>query len=308
MFGPLEETLAEWRRIDRILLLTLLGLMLAMTACTVLQVRLGLLPLRRLQQALVDIQEGRQMRLEQSFGPDLDPMAEAMNQVLQGNARIVERARHQAADLGHALKKPLAVLAMQARNEQLPGASLQEQVLAMSHTIDRHLARFGSGAGSAERVPLPEALARLLMLMRQIHADKALDWRADMPETLFWRGAVSDLEEMAGNLLDNAGKWAASRVEITVRAEPEHIRLRIEDDGAGMTPAQMQQALERGQRFDEKVEGHGLGLAIVQDIAETYEGRLHMRTSALGGLCCELLLPGAFRSEGFSCVQEGEKR
>ncbi len=290
VFGPLEETLAEWRRIDQVLLLTQLGLIVALMGWTVIQVRLGLSPLRRLQQTLLDIQQGRQERLGQGFGPDLDPIATAMDQVLQRNAQIVERARHHAADLSHALKKPLAVLGLQARNEQLAGACLQEQVQAMSHLIDRHLARFASGAGSTEIVNLSAVLSRLQGLMRQIHAEKSLRWQIHVADSLRWRGSVSDLEEMVGNLLDNAGKWARHCVELSVTQAPEGLCIRVEDDGPSLAPPQMAQALERGLRFDEQVEGHGLGLAIVQDIVETYGGQLRMSRSPLGGLCCELWL------------------
>ena len=290
VFGPLEETLSEWRRIDQILLLTQFCLILALMLWIVVQVRLGLSPLRRLQQTLLAIQNGHQARLGQGFGPDLDPMAAAVDQVLQHNARIVDRAQHQAADLSHALKKPLTVLGIQARNGVVSGALLQEQVVAMSHTIDRHLARFGSGAGCTTQIELPETLSRLLMLMRQIHADRQLDWQIDLPVPLRWRGAASDLEEMVGNLLDNAGKWARRCVKISARQEAGGLCLCVEDDGPGLDAVQMSQALTRGQRFDEKTEGHGLGLAIVQDIAETYEGRLAMSGSLLGGLRCELHL------------------
>ena len=294
VFGPLEETLAEWRRIDQVLLLSELVLILALMLWIIIQVRLGLSPLRLLQQRLLAIQNGQQEQLGQGFGPDLDPVAAAMDQVLQQNARIVDRAQHQAADLSHALKKPLAVLGIQSRNQHVSGSWLQEQVQAMSYTIDRHLARFGSGAGSTELIALPEILARLLAVMRQIHAERKLIWQLESAENLRWRGVTSDLEEMLGNLLDNAGKWAASRVEISVKQELDRICILIEDDGPGLALAQRQQALERGQRFDEQVEGHGLGLAIVQDIAETYGGELIMSASHLGGLMCQLQLNASF--------------
>jgi signal transduction histidine kinase len=295
VFGPLDGTRQEWRRIDRILLVTELGLVAALLLCTVALVRLGLQPLRSLQQALQDMEDGTRTQLGRHFGPDLDPIAEAVDQVLQRNAQVVERARHQAADLSHALKKPLAVLGIQARGHQVDGPWLRDQVQAMSHTIDRHLARFASGAGSAGSVALDEVLARLLDAMRQIHAQRRLSWSIQTSTPLpghglRWRGAASDLEEMAGNLLDNAGKWARSRVTLAVCQDGTTTLLQIDDDGPGLAPEHLAQAMERGVRFDEQAQGHGLGLAIVRDIAETYGGSLEMGPSPLGGLRCTLRL------------------
>lgn len=292
VFGPMAETLSEWRRIDQILLLTQAGFLLALVAWTVLQVRMGLAPVRRLLQGLEAIGHGEATALgTQHYGPDLDPVAATLDDVLARNARVVERARDQAADLSHALKKPLAVLGLQARAEQVSGPWLQEQVVSMSHTIDRHLARFGSGAGSTQVVPVEPLLQKLLGLMRQIHSDRSLRWTLDAPADATWQGAASDLEEMAGNLLDNAGKWARSAVRVRVEVVGTAIEIRIEDDGPGMDADQRALATERGRRFDESVAGHGLGLGIVQDIAETYGGRLRLDTSPLGGLCCVLRLP-----------------
>lgn len=292
VFGPMEETLQEWQRIDRILLSTQLGLLLALALLTVLMVRFGLRPLRRLQQRLALIQRGQARQLGPGHGPDLDPVAAAIDQMIERNARVVERAQHQAADLSHALKKPLAVLGIEARKAAVPGPWLQDQVRAMSHTVDRHLARFGGGAGSAEPIDLRAVLARLVTLMEKIHHDKGLHWGIVWPETegLRWRGATSDFEEMVGNLLDNAGKWAHTLVRISVLRQGGEATFYIDDDGTGLSAEQLAQSAERGRRFDEGVAGHGMGLAIVRDIAETYDSQLELGRSDLGGLRCVLRL------------------
>jgi len=293
VFGPMDDTLAEWRRIDRILLTTQLVLLLSLALSTVLVVRVGLRPLRRLRQRLDQVHRGQARDVGQGFGPDLDPVAATVDQVLQRNAKVVERARHQAADLSHALKKPLAVLGIEARQASVPGPWLQAQVHAMSHTIDRHLARFGSGAGSSDWVEVLAVVHRIAALMAHIHHGKALRW--DMPRARAagprWRGVASDLEEMLGNLLDNAGKWARRQVRVSVQGDAAGLLIAIEDDGPGLDAAQREQAAQRGRRFDENVGGHGLGLAIVRDIAETYGGELSLGTGELGGLRCELRLP-----------------
>ncbi len=293
VFGPMESTLAEWDRIDRVLGLTLGVGWLVILLLTMAQVRLGLAPLRHLQTRLRFIESGQAQRVGTGFGPDLDAIAQAMDQVLQHNEQVVERARHQAADLSHALKKPLAVLAIQARGETVSGPWLQEQVQAMSHSIDRHLARFASGAGSHERVALLPLLERLLSLIRQIHEERGLRWETHIPPALRWRGAASDLEEMTGNLLDNAGKWARTRVQLSVEQAASWLILRVEDDGPGLGDDPGARTPVRGRRFDEQTAGHGLGLAIVQDIATTYGGQLRLDRSPLGGLLAELRLPSA---------------
>ena len=284
------DTAAELRRIDQVLLLAQGGFMLALLLWTALQVRLGLAPLRRLRRALLAVHDGDAPTLGLGYGPDLNPIAQAIDTVLTRNTRIVERARHQAADLSHALKKPLALLAVQARGASVSSELLRAQVQAMSHTIDRHLSRFGSGAGSLHVVDVPTVLASLVALMQQLHAPRGLHWQVQVPTGLRWTGSASDLEEMVGNLLDNAGKWAKGQVRLSATLNLQGLQVVVEDDGLGLALAQQQQAPARGVRFDETVAGHGLGLAIVQDIAETYGGDLRHSTSPLGGLACCLQL------------------
>ena len=293
VFGPMEETLQEWQHIDSILLSTQLGLLLAQALLTIAVVSLGLRPLQRLRRRLALIETGAHKQLGNGHGPDLDPLATTIDQVLERNAQVVKRARHQAADLSHALKKPLAVLGIEARKTAVSGAWLQDQVQAMSHTIDRHLARFGSGAGSAELIDLMTVLARLLTVMQKIHHDRGLQWSVNpaAPQRVQWRGMASDFEEMMGNLLDNAGKWARSHVRICVQQQSGQAVFCIEDDGLGLSPEQLEQGAERGRRFDEGVVGHGLGLAIAHDIAQTYDGQLLLSRSHQGGLRCTLRLP-----------------
>ncbi|MEF7614525.1 sensor histidine kinase [Aquincola sp. MAHUQ-54] len=290
VFGPVADTDVEMARIDRVLL-GLQGAFIAVfTLLTVAQTRIGLAPMRRLQAALSRVRGGQAPRVEGRFGPDLEPLAEEINQVLDRNAQIVERARHHAGNLSHALKKPLALLGAEARKPAVAGTLVQSQVHAMTVLIDRHLARSASGAGNLRWIGVDGTLQSLVALMRQLHAGKALQWQVEAQTGLRWKGESTDLEEMAGNLLDNAGKWAARRVLLRAHGTAQGITLQVEDDGPGLAGEALVQALQRGRRFDEKVEGSGLGLAIVGDIAETYGGSLVLDRSPLGGLRCTLRL------------------
>lgn len=292
VFGPAAPVLDELRAFDRRLLLMLAGLLLALGAVSLIQVRFGLRPLARLRAALTAVEDGTRERLGTGYGPDLDPFAGELDGLLERNARIVARARGHAADLAHALKKPLALLRGDAdAADSVPSQLVRAQVQGVARLIDRHLARAGSGAGERRRVALKPRVDALTLLMRQLHAARALDWQVDVPDALHWRGEPTDLEEMLGNLMDNAGKWAQAQVRISARGHQSRLRIQIDDDGPGLGDAQLAQAAQRGTRFDEQVEGSGLGLAIAADIAGTYQGTLELSRGPLGGLQATLTLP-----------------
>ena len=299
VFGPAREVHQEWHDIDRTLLLTQLGLVVVLGLLCALAVRLGLQPVRQLRAQLTRVQRGTLQRLGQHYGPDLDPLAEAMDKVLQGHAKAVERARNQAADLSHALKKPLAVLSLETQQASVPGYQRHQHVEAMAQTFARHLARLGSGLGSplgatGQPVNVLAIMDRLLQVMRQIHANRGLDWVFVPPSdaSASWLGEASDLEEMVGNLLDNAGKWARGRVDIVMALEAGQLSVQIDDDGPGLAKEHLEMVAQRGRRFDERPNGHGLGLAIVADLTELYGGQFRLAQSPLGGLRCSLKLPG----------------
>lgn len=289
-YGPAQATNTELSRLDSILILMLMGMIITLLLSLWLQIHLGLTPLRRLHHALRAIHSGEQTRVGTGYGPDLDPLAREIDDMLERNARIVARARGHAADLSHALKKPLALLGSEAHNEHT-----RQHIDNMNRLIERHLARAGSGAGDMRRIDLAASLAQLTALMRRLHAARNLDWQLHTDGDLHLRAEQTDLEEMLGNLLDNAGKWAASRVRTEARhladAKRGHIQITIEDDGPGLTDEQIARVPRRGERFDQSTAGSGLGLAIVADLAETYDGSLELGRSALGGLQITLRLP-----------------
>lgn len=307
VYGSGEAAVQDMARIDRVLLLMLVLLALALLLAMYVQVCLGLRPMRKLHDNVQRMHDGDETRVGQGYGPDLDPIAAEIDEVLARNARIVARARGNAADLGHALKKSLALLTAASGGAVVEGGFVARQVASMTMLIERHLSRAGSGAGHLRRIDVGQSVQGLLGLMRQLHVNRKLQWQLFIDGTICWRGEMTDLEEMLGNVLDNAGKWAASRVEVTVRqlsvpvpADGTTRTLRggrcveivVADDGTGLDDVGMEKAMRRGQRLDESVEGSGLGLSIAADIAETYDGTVTLGRSALGGLKVVFRLPG----------------
>lgn len=289
LYGPAEEITTALDQLDRTLFVTQMALLLGLLLSSAIQVRLGLRPLHRLRERLGLVSLGRTDSVGSGYGPELDPLARELDTVLARNARIVERARGHAADLSHALKKPLTLLHAESTIQEHP--MLRQQVNLMTQLIDRHLARAGSGAGAIRAIAVSERVSSLLTLMQRLHSGRQLDWQATIPSDLYWRGEATDFEEMLGNLLDNAGKWAKSRVFIRAGIDAGNLVVDIDDDGPGMSPAQLLACMKRGQRFDETVEGSGLGLVITRDIAETYGGEITLSASGHGGLHVCLKLP-----------------
>lgn len=278
------------------LALGVLGLGLALAA--LVQVFVGLAPLQKLRDALAHVRSGEVQRMEGAFPAEITPLVEEFNTVLAQNADVVERARTQAGNLAHALKTSLSVLANAAAGKEDALARLvTTQVEGARKQVDYHLAR--AQAAAAARLPgvrtalgpIVEGLART---MRRLHAERNLDLQVrDFPESLAFRGEEQDLQEMLGNLLDNACKWAVRRVEVDAGIEQGRLVIRVDDDGKGIVAEQRQATMRRGVRADEQVPGSGLGLAIVDDLARMYGGRIVLADSPLGGLRAILALPAA---------------
>lgn len=312
VYGPAAQLQDNMRQIDRTLLLAGGLLMVLAGLLAWLQVRVGLAPLRRLEALLTALRAPHgagpdvAQHLAAPTGRDLQPLQNELAGLLAHNAHVVARARAHAVDLNHALKKPLALLSAQASAQtQVSSAEVRRQVEAMAQLVDRYQARTLSDAlhahpgAAGQAVDVRECAAQVLRMMQRLHADQALDWVLEdvAPDPLLWRGERADLEEVLGNLLDNAGKWAASRVRLALSvegsAEQAMLCLDIEDDGPGMTAEQLQAAGQRGVRFDESVQGSGLGLAIASQIAQAYGGRLHLhKSTGLRGLGVRLEMRG----------------
>lgn len=292
-----DRALAELRGVLAVSLGTL-GVTIALAA--VAQVLGGLRPLRRLRDALSAVRDGRLTRVEGTFPDEVQPLVDDLNGVLAQNEAVLVRARTQAGNLAHSLKTPLAVLAneatlLEARGETALAERIARQTERMQRQVEYHLARARAAAAAhvpGVRTPVAESLAGLARLMGQVYRDRSLRLDQTVQAEAVFRGERQDLDEMLGNLLDNAHKWARSRVRVTAEAQGDRLVVRVEDDGPGLAPAQRGEVFERGRRLDESVAGTGLGLAIVRDLAELYGGRAALDDSALGGLSAELTLPG----------------
>ncbi len=272
------------------------GLVLAV----LMQVWVGLRPLVGLRSALAAVREGRAQRVEGEFPSEIQPLVEDFNRVLRSNAEVVERARTQAGNLAHALKTPLAVIAnaAEAGDPRLP-VLVAEQVAAARRQVDYHLAQARAAAAvrrTGMRSPVLPLLLGLVRVMHRVHAQRGVTFELEaVPESLAFRGEEQDFQEMLGNVLDNAGKWARRRVR--VRAEPlgaDRLRLVVDDDGPGLEEGKAEAVFQRGRRADEHAPGTGLGLSIVRDLAGLYGGEARFEDgSDLGGARLVLILPRA---------------
>jgi signal transduction histidine kinase len=285
-------------RFDRMLAMALGILALGMAAAAWMLVGFGLRPLARLRARLAALREGRADRIEGEFPMEVQPLVEDFNLVLSRNAEGLERARMQAGNLAHALKTPLAVLASaaQAGDPALPRL-VAEQVEAARRQVDYHLARARAAAAvrvTGMRSPILPLLQGLVRVMDRVHAERGLTYDLDgVPGDLAFRGEAQDFQEMLGNVLDNAGKWARRRVCVTARREDGELSIRVEDDGPGLSPERAEMVFERGRRADERTPGSGLGLGIVRDLADLYGGWARIEAGDLGGARVVITLPAA---------------
>jgi signal transduction histidine kinase len=301
--GDAAEIDGEIDSFDQALAITFAILAAVLLVTTMFQVRFGLAPLKRITDSLAAIRAGRAERLAGQFPEEIAPLARETNELIDANKEIVERARTHVGNLAHALKTPLSVMVNEAsaRAHDPLADKVLEQAAIMRDQVARHLERARLAArltvvGTVTDIkPVLTALART---MQKIHRDRdiAVDVRAD--EEARFRGERPDLEEMIGNLVDNACKWANSRVSIEVmrshadaEGEAPTVRIIVDDDGPGLSAAEREQAAKRGRRLDETKPGSGLGLSIVVDLASLYGGELKLGAAPIGGLRAELVLP-----------------
>lgn len=296
--GNMSEIQNEVSNFNTMLIWSFAIFGLGLIAAIFLQVRIGLLPLRRLSSELARVREGQARQLEGRFPAEIAPLVRELNSLIAHNAEVIERARTQVSNLAHSLKTPLSVLATEASSQ--PGALAQAvsgRVATMRRQIDHYLAR-ARAAGAADvigsRAPVKPVLEDLARTLSRIYASRYLDVCVNCPADLAFRGDRQDLEEMAGNVMDNACKWAREQVQVEAARLPDgELLLCIGDDGPGIPPEERARVGERGQRLDESVPGSGFGLAIVHDIAGLYGGSLELGQSRLGGLEATLKLPRA---------------
>ena len=263
------------------------------------QVRAGLRPFGRLRKQLSSLRDGPGRRIEGAYPIEVQPLVNDLNALLEQRERIVQRALSKAGDLAHGLKNPLAVLAQEADRADAAGqhetaAIITQQVERMRRQIEYQLAHARaatSGDLPGARCPVLPAVQGLTRTLLRLYSSRRLSIEMDVSPAHVVRGRSEDLEEMLGNLLDNACKWAKSTVKVQSVQENGAVVLTVDDDGPGIPPAMRDVVLQRGVRADEAAPGSGLGLAIVSDLVELYEGTISLEESPMGGLRARLRLP-----------------
>jgi signal transduction histidine kinase len=296
VMGPHAEIDQEVLAFGIQLALALGGLGLAFVLATALQVRYGLLPLGALRAALQKVRKGTAPRLAGDYPREVAPLVDELNEVLAHNEALISRARVQAGNLAHGLKSPLTVLRQELTElKDERGEILRDQVAIIGDQVERVLARIraaGPLSAASGRTKVGTILQDLSFSLDIIHRERGVAIDVDCPDEAMFAGDAADLAEMLGNLMDNACKWARSRVRATAAVGGEHLDVVIEDDGPGIPVARREAALKRGGRLDQTAPGSGLGLDIVREIAELYRGSLQLEDSPLGGLRARLILPG----------------
>lgn len=263
----------------------------------------GLAAVQRLRGRLAAVHAGSASAVSGDYPAEVQPLVDDLNALLAEREQRVQRALARAGDLAHGLKTPLALLAREV--DRLAGAagddgeaadagsSALDEIARMRRQIDYHLAhaRAAASAGSGAAAPVATSVEGLIRALRRLHGDRGLTFTLDLPAGLEAACAAADLDEMLGNLLDNACTWARSQVEVRAAVADDRITVHVDDDGPGLDAATAARVMQRGVRADESVPGSGLGLSIVQDIAAVHGGDVELARAPLGGLRATLWIP-----------------
>jgi signal transduction histidine kinase len=294
-----SEVDADTRQFATVTWVALLILGLGLVSAVFIQVQVGLRPLYDLRNEIAAVRHGKAARIGRSYPLEIQPLAEQVNRLLDHNQEVVDRQRTHVGNLAHALKTPISVMLAEAGTAEgvLPEL-VRRQTKVMQGQVDHHLRRARAAAraahGLGETTPVPEVMDELAVMIEQVFRDKGaeIDWRA--PDDLAFLGERQDLQEILGNLIENAAKFSKRRVRVS--AGPSGLGQMIvvvEDDGPGLPADQREAVMKRGARLDESAPGSGLGLSIVEDLTRAYGGRLTLGDSEMGGLKVVLELPAA---------------
>lgn len=279
---------------------TLLGFGVAFIFAGIWQFRVALVPFRRLRAQLSRLRDGSGERIEGVYPTEVQPLVNDLNSLLEHRERIARRALAKAGDLAHGLKTPLAVLAQEAEQLEAAGqrenaATISAQVERMRRQVDYQLTQAratSAGNVAGARCGVLVSVEGLVRTLAKLYAARALKIEVEVLAGHVVRGQREDLDEMLGNLLDNACKWAKARVAVRSAFEDGMVVVTVDDDGPGLPLSMREQVMRRGVRADEAAPGSGLGLAIVGELAQLYEGTITLEDSPLGGLRARLRLPG----------------
>jgi signal transduction histidine kinase len=299
----LEEVLSDF---NWPLFYALIGFAVAMTVLGFVQIIYSLKPLQRLKLAIADIRSGKSARMVGRYPAEISPLVADLNQLLDANSEMVRSARIQAGNLAHGLRTPLAIMMDEAqmiaqKGERESADTLMNGCQQMLRYVDYYTARARTAA--LARIPGQTASLRatvepIVTAMRRLHKGKEISiCLGDFPDILMPCDDV-DLEEMTSNLIDNACKWAGTRVMISWEHDRQWVLIFVDDDGQGLPPEEYDTVFQVGERLDVATPGTGLGLSIVRDLSILYQGRVTLSKSPLGGLRAELALPKAYVAAG----------
>lgn len=274
-------------------------LAIALLSMVVLQITIGLSPLSKLKKAMLRLRTGDTVILEGHFPNEFSPLVNDFNSVLEQNRQLVKKAQIQAGNLAHAIKTPLAVIANAIASKTINPADFRQLVLEQTtlakEQVDWSLARAKTITRSRNitlKTPVVGSIQSIVRVMEKIYADKSLVMAIDACEpTVQFNGEERDLHEIVGNVIDNACKWASTRVLISISKKKQWVFIAIEDDGPGIAADHYDNVVRRGVRLDEFTPGTGLGLAIVDELITIYGGKMHLDQSPLGGLKVTVQLP-----------------
>ena len=274
--------------LSAILIFLGVGLMMAVF----LQVKFGLFPLNKIKDALFKIRNGDKKKLEAKYPLEVQPLATEINDLLEHNEKIVERARTHVGNLAHVLKTPLAVITNEIDKEN---KLLSNQITLMKKHIDRYLKKAhleSVGKNIKSKIAFLEFLNKMVLIFQKLYPNKEIEFKRGFKE-FFVYGSMEDMEELIGNLIENACKWGKEKVRIKFENYGKNkVKILIEDDGPGLEKEQKNKVFTRGFRVDEQTPGSGLGLNIVKDIIEIYKGEIWLeKSSSLGGLKVNIILP-----------------
>ncbi len=294
----IDKDISEFRQ-RLIILLAIFGLGLIVTSFAI--VRFGLNPIRRATSQLAKIREGTSEKIQGNFPQEITPLIDETNALIVSNQMIIERSRTQVGNLAHSLKTPLSVLSLELKSLPAPVAKIaRKQINAMNSQIQTYLNRAMISARHGtitSRTNIDDAISPLVRTFNKLVPEINFTYQKSTNPS--WSIAIEkqDFEEIIGNILENAGKFATSKVTIAVQKIAVEgnsiIEIIVDDDGAGLSSAEMNYVLKRGNRLDESMPGTGLGLSIVSDIVAEYKGKMMLEKADTGGLSVILHLPSA---------------
>lgn len=290
--GDTEEYQQNINKFDNTLSVILFILGTGLMIAVFLQVKFGLLPLNKIKASLFKVRNGDEDKLKESYPLEVQPLASEINELLDHNAKIIDRAKTHVGNLAHVLKTPLAVISNEIKTED---NIMSNQVILMKRHIDRYLKKAhleSVGTFSKEKINIIDLVKKMISIFKKLYPEVQINLDESGQEAFVF-GSMDDLEEVIGNIIENACKYGKNKIEVEIRiSEKNNLQLVISDDGLGLSQEQMNKVFARGFRIDEQKPGTGLGLNIVKDIVETYmKGKVTLSKSKLGGLEVNILLP-----------------